>query len=553
MGGDAVASYPSRCDAPECALRLPPAATARTPARGTARTPAICLVRLKPTGSGADDANVKPSFLSHARLTWLVTTAILAVVTLMTVFGPLSDVRWEYPKLLFSLVVVSAAACIVGATIVAAIADRRELAEIGLFGATLMGASVMPLVRGLVTPGVLYDETSAYRTAAFLSLPVAIAIGAPLLRPHSPFGSWAARHWRDWTLVSLLGVFVLASLVAFFPDAVAASGPRAPFTVAVVVAVLLALASMSLRQLRLFEIAQHPANMVASISLVLLAVSALLPMSNDNYSPGFWWLHVAGSVGVIGACVGMIAAKRMSPIAHDVLAPVLARDPLAAFELGLSPIVDQFITSIDERDALGRDHVIRTAELAVRIGERFRLPARSLRDLGLAAMLHDVGKINVPTEILTKSGPLSDQEFDVIKRHAVDGERMLIAEPTLASCAPYVRSHHERMDGQGYPDGLAGIAIPLPSRIIAVCDAFDAMTNDRQYRKGMPVGMAIAVLRELAGRQWDPAVIDQLIAVLPSMPSIASLDEHGRDSASTDPHTMPDDISELMQAVDAEI
>ncbi len=482
-----------------------------------------------------------------------MTTAILAVITVMTMFGPLSDVRWEQPNVLFSVIVVSAAACVLGATIVAALADRREMAEAGLLGAALMGASVMPLVHGLVTPGVLYDDTSAFRAAAFLSLPVAVAVAAPLLRPHSGFGSWAARHWRDWTLLSMLGVFILASIVVFFPDAIAAPGAHQPLTIAVTFGLVVALGSMSLRQLRLFEIGQRPANLIASISLVLLAVTAFLPMSEAAYSPGFWWLHVSGSVGVIGACVGMIVSKRMSHMTQDVLAPVLTRDPLAMFELGLSPIVHQFIASIDEKDTITRDHVVRTAELAVRVGERFRLPARSLRDLGLSAILHDLGKVNVPDEVLNKPGRLTDAEFDVIKLHTVDGEEMLRAEPTLASCAPFVRSHHERMDGGGYPDGLVGVEIPLPSRIIAVCDAFDAMTHDRHFRKGMPMGMALAVLREHAGSQWDPAVIDQLIAVLPTMPMIATLDDVGRNSDHIDATAMPDDVRELLQDVDAEI
>ena len=509
--------------------------------------------QLKQTAHHADSAGVEPSILSHGRLIWIVTTAILAVITVMTTFGPLSGVRWEQPSVLFIVIVVSALACVLGASIVAAVADRRELAEAGLLGAALMGASVMPLVHGLVTPGVLYDDTSAFRAAAFLSLPVAVAVAAPLLRPHSRFGSWAARHWRDWTLLSIVGVFILAAILVFFPDAITAPGPRQPLTIVVTFGLVLALGSMSLRQLRLFELGQRAANLTASLSLVLLAITAFLPMSNDTYGLGFWWLHVAGALGVIGSCVGMIVSKRMSRMAQDVLAPVLTRDPLAAFELGLSPIVHQFIASIDEKDTITRDHVIRTAELAVRVGERFRLSARALRDLGLSAMLHDVGKVNVADEVLNKPGRLTEAEFDVIKLHTIDGEEMLLAEPTLVTCAPFVRSHHERMDGRGYPDGLAGSEIPLPSRIIAVCDAFDAMTHDRHYRKGMPIGVAFAVLREHAGSQWDPAVIDQLIAVLPTMPMIASFDDVGRHTDPIDIMSMPDDLSELLQAVDSEI
>ena len=129
---------------------------------------------------------------------------------------------------------------------------------------------------------------------------------------------------------------------------------------------------------------------------------------------------------------------------------------------------------------------------------------------------------------------------------------MLRAESTLVSVAPIVRSHHERVDGRGYPDGLMGKDIPLASRIIAVCDALDAMTHDRQYRVGMPVKMAFAVLHEHSDTQWDAAVIEQVMAVLPSMPTVSGLDEVGRHERSTR-RSVPDDIGALLVAVDAEI
>ena len=492
--------------------------------------------------------------LTPGRLIWLTTLIAMAIVTGLTLFGPFGDRRWEQPELLLSLVTVAATVCVIGATIVIALADRREMAEIGLLGSALMAASVMPLVHGLVTPEVLYDQTEAFRTAAFLSLPIAVAVAAPLFLSSTSFGRWAARRWRDWTLLSLLGVFVVAAVVVFFPDSIVVPGPTDPLTIAVSVAMLLALGSLSLRQLRFYELGRQSSNLIASISIALLGVTALLPMAEAAYSPGFWWFHLTGALGVLGVCVGLAVSKRMSRSTQDILAPVLARDPLAAFELGLSPVVHQFVADLELKDEITRDHTIRTGEMAIRVGERFRMSTRELRDLGLAAMLHDVGKLLVPDDILKKPGSLTPDEYDVIKLHTVHGEEMLAAEPALASAAPIVRSHHERLDGTGYPDGLSGRDIPLASRIIAVCDAFDAMTHDRQYRTAMSVKMAHAVLREHAGSQWDPAVIDQVMAVLPTMPVVSTFDEVGR-SVDGQVHgdDVPSDIGELLTAVDVEI
>ncbi len=496
---------------------------------------------------------MKSSTRPFGSLRWTLTTAAFAAITVITMSGPLASRTWEQPQLLFCLVTVAALVCVVGATVVIALADRREMAEVGLLGTMLMAASVMPLVHGLVTPDVLFDETEAFRASSFLTLPVALFFGSPLLAPHSGFGRWAARRWRDWTLLSLLGVFVLASVIVFYPDMVTAPGPRNWVTIIVTAAVVYAIAGLSVRQMRFYELGSQPSNLVASVSLALIAVMALAPLAVTPYSAGFWWTHIAGALGVIGACVALGITKRFSPTAQDMLAPILTRDPLVAFELGLSPVVHRFVAELEVKDQITRDHVIRTGELAMRVGERFRLSASELRDLGLAAMLHDVGKVNVPDEILKKPARLTVAEYEVMKLHPADGEAMLAAEPTLASAARIVRSHHERFDGRRLPRRSRRPGDPTRgSRIIAVCDALDAMTHDRQYRKAMPFNMAFAILREHPGSQWDEQVVEQVMAVVPSMPIVSTFDHVGRDD-DLELTSIPDDICELLLTVDAEI
>ena len=497
---------------------------------------------------------------SSGRVAWLLLVGVMVAVAAATLLAPSATTTWDNPQLLFTLVTVTAAACVIASTITIALADQRDMAEIGLLGTAMMVTSVLPLVHGLTTPGVLYDDNEAFRTSMYLAVPVAVIVALPLMRPMSSFGRWAARRWRDWTLLSLLGVFVLSSVIVFFPDLVAVPGPQAPFTIAMTLVVVAAMGSLSLRQLRLYELGRSPANLIASLSLVLISMTALLPMVETAYSAGFWLLHVAGSVGVFAACICMAATRRMTKSAQDIFAPVLASDPLVAFELGLSPVVHQFVADLERKDQITRDHVVRTGELAIRVGERMRLSPRDLRNLGLAAMLHDVGKLNTPNAVLKKPASLTTEEYEVIKLHPADGEQMLAAEPSLADAAQIVRSHHERMDGAGYPDGLAGNQIPLASRIIAVCDALDAMTHDRPYRKAMPVNMAFAILREHAGSQWDQNVVTQVMATLPAMAPAGTFAGVGRraDEALVAGHDIdvsqvPDDLSEILAAVDAEI
>ena len=161
--------------------------------------------------------------------------------------------------------------------------------------------------------------------------------------------------------------------------------------------------------------------------------------------------------------------------------------------------------------AHSRDVVDLSRSTAAALG----LPASQRRAVEFVAMLHDVGKIVVPKEILNKPGDLDAYEWQVIRTHTIQGERILKqVGGALARVARYVRSSHERYDGRGYPDGLAGEAIPIESRIVSVCDAFSAMTTDRPYRPAMPIDAALEELHDSAGTQFDPRVVSALEHVL---------------------------------------
>jgi putative nucleotidyltransferase with HDIG domain len=170
---------------------------------------------------------------------------------------------------------------------------------------------------------------------------------------------------------------------------------------------------------------------------------------------------------------------------------------------------------LEEDDEYTGHHTEDVVELAVKVAEEMGLDEDARRATEMGALLHDIGKIAVPDDIINKPGPLDDEEWAVMKTHTVVGERMLQqVGGLLSSVGRVVRASHERWDGGGYPDGLAGEQIPVPARICAACDAFNAMTTDRSYRKAMPLEAAIAELRDNAGTQFAPDVVEALIAVV---------------------------------------
>ena len=167
-------------------------------------------------------------------------------------------------------------------------------------------------------------------------------------------------------------------------------------------------------------------------------------------------------------------------------------------------------------------HAGAVAELAVLLAEELGMPPHEVQNIGLAAELHDIGKAAIPEAILSKPGPLDDAEWEYVRRHTIIGERIVLAAPALAQVAGVVRSTHERVDGTGYPDGLAGDEIPMGSRIIAVPDAFHAMITDRPYGSAVSEAEAIAELERCAGTQFDAGVVAAFLTVLARRPAAAS-------------------------------
>jgi HD-GYP domain-containing protein (c-di-GMP phosphodiesterase class II) len=169
---------------------------------------------------------------------------------------------------------------------------------------------------------------------------------------------------------------------------------------------------------------------------------------------------------------------------------------------------------VEADDAYTGSHSRGVVELSLAVSDQLGLDNRQRRNVEFAALLHDVGKIAVPKEIINKAGPLDPDEWQVMYRHTIEGEEMLNrVGGVLSEVGRIVRSSHEHYDGSGYPDGLAGEEIPIEARIVACCDAFSAMTTTRSYRKAMPVEAALAEVRDCAGTQFDPRVAESLAAV----------------------------------------
>jgi HD-GYP domain-containing protein (c-di-GMP phosphodiesterase class II) len=192
-----------------------------------------------------------------------------------------------------------------------------------------------------------------------------------------------------------------------------------------------------------------------------------------------------------------------------------SKEYAARLESSYLETVTALAAAMEAKDHYTADHADMLAMMAVAVGRRLGLNERELRDLQFASVLHDIGKIGIPGNILNKPDKLTDEEFAVMAEHTIIGERIISAIDYLAPIGKAIRAAHERWDGRGYPDGLAGESIPRPARILFVCDAFHAMTSDRPYRKALPDEVALEELRNNAGRQFDPEVVEAFLGVWP--------------------------------------
>ncbi len=195
--------------------------------------------------------------------------------------------------------------------------------------------------------------------------------------------------------------------------------------------------------------------------------------------------------------------------------------PRDQLQQALDETIAGFAAAVEARDPYARGHMARVARYCDEMARSLRLDADTSRTLHRAALVHDLGKVTLPEALLRKEARLSPEELEIVRTHSAAGERLLRSIPSLAALAPLVRHHHERCDASGYPDGLPGEAVPLPTHVLIVANAFDIMTSDRSYRKAMSLNEALETLRAKAGVWYDRRAVHALLGLDRSLLSAA--------------------------------
>ena len=455
--------------------------------------------------------------MTIARRMWPVAAVLgLGMLVPLVVYGAIGEAEVMVAPAVH-LVVVSAAGAVAAAAALAmsAFAARLRDGRAVLLGFAFSVIAIALVLHGLATPGVLLSENGLVQMTGALNLPVGGAIIAATALP----GLRRPRHVDALLrlqvgVVSVLTAVGAAIFVApqFLP---ARPHPESAESLSIFLGAAASLTPVAWRAARTFLLTRRTSDLLVAVGVVQL-IGAEFGLLHWDMEYLAWWAAHALEIAGIGL-VGIPAALdlRHGSASRPLVGDLRAGDLVANEESFLGARVRALMLRLASKDRSTEGHTRRVATLAVQLGEELGLAPHRLRLLALGGLLHDMGKLSVPDAILNKPGKLTEEEFAVIRRHPVWG-RELLGE--LGGFPPLVlslvESHHERLDGRGYPHGVESGSLELEGRILTVADVYDALTADRVYREAWSPEQALELLSREAGTAFEPVCVDALRRVL---------------------------------------
>ncbi|MEY2400268.1 MAG: hypothetical protein QOJ08_379 [Ilumatobacteraceae bacterium] len=454
---------------------------------------------------------------------WLVVVLLLAAPTLLLVFlrtFPGFDARW------FSatghMVVVSAIAACALFVAAVAIASATQTPQSGVvwlaLGCSFVG--VFMVGHGLSTPGALHHHGSNMWVGRLPYLALggfAVCLLIAGLRQDRGGNRWVGRHPLISVMTPLVPATLFVAAVVGDPSRFHGSAPipHENTLLSVLSAVIIACLLVAIwRHGRRWHLGHDPVQL-ALVLAAALSIGSVISFEHGKFAQLSWWDYHAYLFAGFGAAVYavLVRGRRQSAVS-GVLVDVFVDDPFAHIVRGYPEALSTLVKAVEVKDSYTHGHSLRTAELAVELGLQMSLPSDRLRIIARGAYLHDLGKIAIPDQILNKPGALSPEERKIVETHPQLGYELASTAPSLQEVLTVILHHHERLDGQGYPTGLCGAAIPLEARVVAVADVWDALTSDRAYRSGWDPAHALAHIEAGRGTHFDPNVVDALVRVM---------------------------------------
>jgi HD-GYP domain-containing protein (c-di-GMP phosphodiesterase class II) len=415
----------------------------------------------------------------------------------------------------FAMIAVGALTATFAAIALTVVGAKRNDGRTVLLGTAFTAMSAILAVHGLSTPGIIVGQNGVIAFSGAATLPVGGAILAlsalPQLRnPRS------VRRLLLLDAVLLVGVLALGAAALADPHLV----PAVPHYGSAAAVILLAVglffySLLAIRAARTYALTRRFSDFVVVVGIVWLALALFTQLLLDWEYLAWWLGHGLELVGVALIGIPVALDLRGTAPSRPLSGDLKASEVVEAEEAYLGARVRSLLVRLAEKDAYTEGHTRRVAMRAVQVGEELGLSPGRLRSLATGGLLHDIGKLAVADEILQKPGPLDDREYEIVRGHPEAGYVLLDELGGFpAPVRRLVRDHHERLDGGGYPRGLAEGEIHLETRILTACDVYDALRSERVYRSSWSHERAMELLHDECGTAFDPRCVDALQRVL---------------------------------------
>ncbi|MBI2910825.1 MAG: HD-GYP domain-containing protein [Chloroflexi bacterium] len=451
-------------------------------------------------------------------------TAVPALAFWWLLANPRRNLELPVPVEHFVIVTLVSLLALVVALLVARAATQIEQYRVLFLALGFMSMAGLFAVHGLATPGVILPASdggyggSVVGLSAFLSLFVAsLFFAASYSRVAAPLQRGIPFHRGALEIAVTAAVAIYGALAVWTPrvlETLPLSSPPYSYGLAVM-SVLLFLAA-AWRQTQAWLATRLPLQGALVIAFLLLAQAQVAMVLGPVWTLGWWEYHLL-MLAAVGLALGTLLNEyRAGQSLRLILEGALELQVDVGVEIENVDTIAALAAATEAKDPQTKGHTVRVAEVAVAIGRELGLPHAALRVLARAGLLHDIGKLGIPDAILLKPGPLTPEEKQIMDQHPVMGLDILARVGKLRREAEVLAAHHERMDGTGYPRGLAGEEIPLEARVVAVADVFDALVSDRPYRKGLPRAEAMRIIEESTGSHLYPPAVAALQRILAS-------------------------------------
>jgi putative nucleotidyltransferase with HDIG domain len=462
----------------------------------------------------------------------ILVVPLAALVTLGTMLlVPGLNPAQVLPTPHFYIVTSVAAVALTISLLLSITAVRAQHYKLLLLALGFMTMAALFALHGLATPGILLPLSDEYGnpsihslagTAGYLSLAIPALFFAVAYTPLLSLYERRLPFWPAGGLIVLVSVGLLAfgifsfSRTEFISELPLTVAPSSYLLASLSIACLIFAAA---RQWRAFWRERLPLQGALAAAFPLLALAQMAMVLAPAWTPAWWEYHLLMLVAVVLALRALAMEHVRGRSLRFILEAALDLQVRAELEIDRVEEIAILAAAIEAKDRDTRGHTARVAELTVVIARELGMPSPALRSLARAGLLHDLGKLQIPDEILVKPGPLTDEEWVVMKKHPQMGVDILGRLGKFEDEARIVLSHHERMDGSGYPGGLVAGAIPLGARILAVADTYDVLVSDRPYRKARSREQAVLIMREESGHHLYAPAVDALLDILSSQES----------------------------------